>query len=228
VPRKLFWGYSGRADAAAERAVELLSAAGATVVDNTDLVSMVDFDQDDELTVLLAEFRTGLAAYLSSRPGDGPRTLEEVVEFNRRHADVELAHFGQSLFEMALEGPEDGSESYADARARCVDHARVRGIDEVLRTDHLDAFVTPSYPPAMPIDLVNAEHMDGGCTQPSAMAGYPIVTVPSGLAGGLPVAVSFWGTAGSERTLIEIAHGYERARDADTGRLPVPTFAPFV
>ena len=44
--------------------------------------------------------------------------------------------------------------------------------------------------------------------------------MPTGLAAGLPVAVSFWGTAGSEPTLVEIAHGYEAARDRDTGPLP--------
>ena len=60
------------------------------------------------------------------------------------------------------------------------------------------------------------------------MAGYPLLTVPTGLAAGLPVAVSFWGTAGSEATLVEIAHGYEAARDRDTGPLPAPTFTPFV
>jgi amidase len=98
----------------------------------------------------------------------------------------------------------------------------------VLRAHELDALVTPSYSPAVPIDLVNSEHHAGACTQPSAMAGYPLLTVPSGLAAGLPVAVSFWGTAGSEATLVEIGHGYERARDRDGGALPAPALEPFV
>jgi amidase len=228
VPRKLFWGYSTHADAAAERAVSVLAAQGATIVDGTDLDSLAQFSWEDELTVLLAELRSGLAGYLATRPGDGPRTLEDVVAWNRAHADVELRHFGQSLFEAALEGPEDGSEAYAAARARCVDAARDKGIDAVLRAHDLDALVTPSYAPACPIDLVNEEHHPGACTGPTAMAGYPLLTVPSGLAAGLPVAVSFWGTAGSEATLVEIGHGYEVARDADGGPLPPPTFAPFV
>jgi amidase len=228
VPRAGFWGYSAAADAAAERAVALLAQEGAVIVDGTDLTSLDDFDWDDELTVLLAELRTGLAGYLAGRPGDGPRTLEDVVEFNRRHADTELRHFGQSLFEKALVGPEDGSAAYAEARRRCLTRARDEGIDAVLRAHDLDALVTPSYAPAIPIDLVNPEHHWGACTSPAAMAGYPLVTVPAELAGGLPVAVSFWGTAGSERTLVEIAHGYERARDRATGPLPEPTFADFV
>jgi amidase len=228
VPRQDFWGYSPHADAHAERAVQLLAAEGATIVDGTDLTSLTDFDWNDELLVLLAELRHGIEGYLGTRPGDGPRTLAEVVAYNREHADVELRHFGQSLFERSLEGPGTDSPEYAEARARCLRAARDEGIDAVLRASDLDALVTPSYPPAMPIDLVNPEAHGGSCTSPAAMAGYPLLTVPSGLAAGLPVAVSFWGTARSEATLVEIAHGYEEARDRDTGPLPAPTFASFV
>ncbi len=228
VPRRTFWGYSSHADEHAERAVALLAAEGATVVDHTDLDAFADHDPADELLVLLAELRAGLAGYLSTRPGDGPRTLEEVVAFNVEHAEDELAHFGQSLFEQALAGPDVHSEEYAAARARCLAHGRDDGIDAVLRAHRLDALVTPSYSPAVPIDLVNAEAHTGSCSSPAAVAGYPLLTVPTGLAAGLPVAVSFWGTAGSEATLVEIAHGYETARDRDTGPLPAPTFTPFV
>ena len=98
----------------------------------------------------------------------------------------------------------------------------------MLREHALDALVTPSYGPTVPIDLVNPEAHTGSCTTPTAVAGYPLLTVPSGLAAGLPVAVSFWGTARSEANLIEIAHGYERAGVAVAGPLPPPTFEPFV
>ena len=98
----------------------------------------------------------------------------------------------------------------------------------MLREHDLDALVTPSYAPACPIDLVNAEAHPGSCSAPAAMAGYPLLTVPTELAHGLPVAVSFWGTAGSEATLVEIGHGYEQARDRTTGPLPPPAFPGFV
>ena len=228
VPRATYWGYSPQADAAAERAVRLLAAEGATIVDATDLTSLTEQTGEDELLVLLAELRNGLAGYLAGRPGDVPRTLEDVVAFNRAHAESELQHFGQSLFEKALEGPAVGSEEYVAARARCVAAARDEGVDAVLRAHDLDALVTPSYAPACPIDLVNAEAHPGACTSPTAMAGYPLLTVPTELAAGLPVAVSFWGTAGSEATLVEIAHGYEVARDRTSGPLPAPTFPTFV
>ncbi|MBC9733616.1 amidase [Nocardioides sp. zg-578] len=221
VPRGPSWGYSAEADAAAERALSALSAAGAVVVDGTDLPTLPDSIWDDELLVLLAELRADLATYLSSRPGDGPRDLAELVEFNRRHADVELAHFGQGLFEQALAGPTTDSEEYAAARARCVAASRGGGIDRVLAEHGLDVLVTPAYDRAHRIRLVGPEDLTGSCSGVPAMAGYPLLTVPSGLAGGLPVAVSFWGTAGSERTLVEVAHAYESLRDP----LPAPTFA---
>jgi amidase len=208
--------------------VGLLAAQGATIVDDTDLDAFSDADSGDELLVILAELKAALGDYLAARPGDGPRTLADVVAFNRDHADAELAHFGQSLFEQSLAGPDVTSPAYLDARARCLRHAREEGIDAVLRRHDLDALVTPSYAPACPIDLVNAESHPGSCTGPSAVAGYPLLTVPSGLAAGLPVAVSFWGTARSEALLVEIAHGYEVARDAATGRPAGPGFAPFV
>jgi amidase len=228
VPRASYWGYSPHADAAAERAVALLAAQGATIVDGTDLPDLPDEVRGAELVVLLAELRAGLPRYLAGRTGDVPRSLEEVVAFNRDHADRELVHFGQSLFERALAGPTPDDPEYAVARARCVSAARTDGIDRVLAEHDLDALVTPSYAPAHPIDLVNAEAFAGSCTGATAMAGYPLLTVPTELAAGLPVAVSFWGAAGSETTLIEIGHGYEEARDRTSGPLPEPTFPDFV
>lgn len=228
VPRASYWGYSPHADAAAERAVGLLAAEGATIVDATDLPFITDDLWNDELTVMLAELKAGLVTYLAGRTGEVPRTLEEVVAYNRAHADTELQHFGQSLFEQALASPTVEDPEYAEARARCVAISRTDGIDKVLAEHGLDALVTPSYAPAGPIDLVNRETFPGACTGPTAMAGYPLLTVPTELAGGLPVAISFWGAAGAERTLVEIARGFESARDRTTGPLPLPTIPVFV
>ena len=113
---------------------------------------------------------------------------------------------------------------YAEARAKCLRAGRDDGIDAVLREHELDAFVTPSYAPAIPIDLVNDEMHHGACTQPTAMAGYPILTVPAGLSQGLPVAVSFWSTAHSEAALLDIGLAFEQAR----APLPDPTFETFI
>jgi amidase len=223
VPRNgQFWGYSAQADAAAETALGVLARAGAEIVDHTDLPGLDDFDDELELDVMLAELGPGLASYLATRRGV-PQSLAELVDFNRTHADDELRWYGQDLFERALASPGPDSPEYAAARAACLRAGR-DGTDTVLREHRLDALVTPSYSPAMSVDLVNGDAFRGGCSTPSAIAGYPILTVPSELVHGLPVAISFWAGAGSEATLVEIGHGYEQARDADTGPLPAPTF----
>jgi amidase len=222
VPRDL-WGYSPAADAAAERALASLSRAGAEVVDGLALPALKDLDEEAQLTLLLVELRAGLATYLPTR--DAPvRTLEDLVEFNRAHADQELTWFGQELFEKALElgGPE--SEEYAAAVAAC----RAAGLTELDRTlgEHeLDALVAPAMSPAPPIDLVNGDHGGGSASDSSALAGAPILTVPVELASGLPVAVSVWGAHGAERTLLQIGRVVETARDTSTGPLPEPTYA---
>lgn len=226
VPRKAYWGYSDHADSPAERALELLSAAGATIVDNADLPTEPSWEE--ELVVLLAEFRAGLEEYLRTRPGDAPRTLADIVEFNRAHAAEELPYFGQSLLEQALAGPDLRDHRYLDALQHCRAQTREGGIDAVLRKHDLTALVSPAYPPAFLIDHVNPEHTAGSCTTPAAQAGYPLLTVPSGLAAGLPVAVTFWGTANSEQSLLRIGAAYEAARNCDTGPLPAPRFRPYI
>jgi amidase len=229
VPRRRYWGYSAAADAAAEHALDLIAAAGATLVEGTDLLSMDEFDPADELYVMLAELEPGLRRYLSGLDGEVPRSLAEIADYNRAHPDQEMPYFGQSLFDRALEIAEAGSEEdYRRARAACLAHGRVDGIDRVLAEHDLDALVTPTTTPATPLDVVNGPWRKGMCSQPAALAGYPLLTVPAGTAHGLPVAITFWGGARSEGTLLEIGHGFELARDADAGPLPAPTLPVFV
>ena len=44
--------------------------------------------------------------------------------------------------------------------------------------------------------------------------GYPIINVPSGLSFGVPVGISFMGTAFSEPKLIKLASGFEALTQA--------------
>jgi len=50
-----------------------------------------------------------------------------------------------------------------------------------------------------------------GCSTPSAMAGYPNMTLPMGFIFGLPVGISLFGRAWTESTLIRLAYGYDQA-----------------
>jgi amidase len=221
VPRDL-WGYSTHADAACERVLTMLSAAGAEIVDHLALPALKDVEDEHVLNLMLIELVHGLAQYLGGR-GAEVRTLADVVAFNNSHADAELPWFGQSLFEKALTLDGPSSRQYLDAFDACA----AAGLAELSRTlgEHrLDALLAPAMAPPTPIDLVNGDHGSGGASDSSALAGAPILTVPVEMAHGLPVAVSVWGARGSERWLYAIGREFEKARDASSGPLPEPTY----
>jgi hypothetical protein len=48
----------------------------------------------------------------------------------------------------------------------------------------------------------------------AAIAGYPSLTVPAGLAGGLPVGISLVGNRNQDGLLLQVAQGFERASNA--------------
>jgi amidase len=225
VPRDL-WGYSPAADAASERALSLLSQAGAVIVDDLALPGLKELDGEVGLTLMLVELKVGLAKYLATR--DGPvRTLADVIAFNREHADQELPWFGQSLLEKAEETEGIASAAYLASVDAC-SAVGLAELDRTLAEHDLDALVAPAMAPATPIDLVNGDPDGGGASDSSALAGAPILTVPMELTHGLPLAVSLWGARGSETTLLQLGRALESGRDGHTGPLPEPTFPEWV
>jgi amidase len=88
------------------------------------------------------------------------------------------------------------------------------GIDDALATHDLDALIAPTNGPAWMIDHVNGDSYGIGSSSLAAISGYPNVTVPAGYVSGLPIGLSFIGTAWNERQLIEIAYAFEQATQA--------------
>ncbi|GAA1572343.1 amidase [Kribbella hippodromi] len=221
VPRGPLWGYSTGLDQVSERALGLLSSCGATIVDHLSLPT--PGGDEDQLQVLAHELKVDLEAYLATRAPGGPRTLDELIAFNNDHADVELRWFGQELFERAAATEGLSSPVYVAARLTALRAGR-DGIDNLLRDNQLDAIVSPAYSPAWSIDLVNGDHVLGSSSSHAALAGYPLISVPSGTVSGLPVGLTFGGTARSEVTLIRLAHAFETARIGADGPFPTPEF----
>jgi amidase len=225
VPRGPLWGYSTGLDQVTEQALEILSQCGATLVDHLSLPT--PGGDEDQLQVLAHELKVDMAAYLATRSDGGPRTLDDLIAFNREHAHVELKWFGQELFERAAATEGLDSPSYVTARLTALRAGR-DGIDNLLRDNQLDALVTPSYSPAWTIDLVNGDHVLGSSSSHAALAGYPLLSVPSGLVSGLPVGITFSGTGRSDATLIRLAHAFETARIKADGPFPTPEFTQWV
>jgi hypothetical protein len=181
------------------------------------------FDNDEQ-TVLLYEFKDGLNRYLANR-GATPRTLAELIAFNNNEHDRELPIFAQELFVSSQAKGPLSDHDYVEAHERAKRLAATEGIDAALAKDHLDALIAPTAGAAWTTDWITGDHfLGGGVSTAPAVAGYPHVTVPMGLVSGLPVGLSFVGTAWSEPKLIACAYAFEQASHA---RQP-PHFTPFV
>src|SRR6266545_1439882 len=206
IPREVYYGYSPPANQIAEEAIEALRAAGAEVVDPADIPGareMAGFTAERELEVLLYELKHDLDEYLAARDDPKIRSLADVIAFNEAHADRELQHFGQEFLLAAQEKGPLTEPAYLEALASNRRLSR-QGIDKLLEDLRLDALLVPTSAPPWTIDLVNGDHVLGEGSTPAALAGYPAVTVPAGYADGLPVGVTFFGTAWSEHTLIRL------------------------
>ena len=216
IPREIYTGYSEKVDAVFATVVETLRSLGAVLVDPANIPTAKQMRESEaELTVLLYEFKTDLNAYLATLgPEAQAHTLEELIAFNRAHAEQEMPYFGQELFELAQQKGPLSDQEYLDARAECLRLARDEGIDAVMRQHNLDALCMPTAEPAWKIDLIDGDHSMGGASQPAALAGYPAISVPAGHTFGLPIGVAFMGQAFSEAKLIGYAFAFEQATKA--------------
>jgi amidase len=212
-------------DANFEEALQALRDAGAELVDPVELPSHEQVSTSpDELEVLLWDTKWDIAAYIEAYvdPTFPIRTLADIIAFNRVHADLELPWFGQDLFERAAEKSEQSDPEYLATVARTQRWGRAEGINAIIAEHGVEAIVAPANAPATKIDLVNGDRYLGGVTSAAAVAGYPIVTVPSGEYAGLPLGLAFLGTAYSEATLIQLAYAFEQATMARRA----PEYAP--
>jgi len=215
-----------------DAAVAAIEAAGATVVD-LDGAGFTFASADGEFLVLLFDFKLDVQKYFATRVGVpmANKTLADAIAFNNANAATEMPYFFQEIFELAqaidTSGPNPGDNpqpifgglTYNQALA--IDHnAGVNGIDAALSRFNLDAVVAPTDSPGWTTDLILSDHFIFASSGLAGGPGYPIVQVPAGNVLGMPMGISFLGTAFSEPTLIKLASGFEAATNARI----VPTF----
>jgi amidase len=214
VLRKPFTGYSEHTDACYEKSLAALKDCGAVLVEVEPEAFKQLHESDVELTILLHELKAGLDSYMHGRRGLAVKSLADVIRWNRKHAADEMPYFRQELFEESLKTRGLATAKYRDAREKALRLARTEGIDGVMRKQRLAAFVAPSGAPAGRIDELSGDKHLGGSTQPAAVAGYPVITVPAGMAHDLPLGLTFFADAGSEARLLGFAFAFEQLTQA--------------
>ena len=200
-----------------DEAVARLRALGAVVIDP---VSLPDAEKiaEPEFAALRYEFKYGINAYLAyvaefSTAGSLPGTLAELIDFNKRNADLVLSRFGQEIFEQAEATSGDLADpGYLTARRDATRLARA-AISAPLADHELEAIVALTANPAGLTDYVLGDHDVFHTSGPAAVAGCPSITLPFGSVYGLPVGVSFFGPRWTEPRLIALAYAFEQATE---------------
>jgi amidase len=212
-------------DAIMADVIDTLEDQGATVVDPAEI--HLGPWADAEFPALLCEFKSDIASYLQTYTAPGyPKTLADLIAFNEANTDLEGPSaeipWNNALFEAAEEtGGRDAD--CAAQRAIATPGARA-AIDAALAENDLDAIIAPTNGPAWVTDPVNGDDLSlfVGSSSPSAVSGYPDITVPAGYIGPLPINVSFIGPRWDEGQLIGFAYDFEQATRV---RVP-PQFLP--
>ncbi len=210
VARDCF-GFHEGTDSVIEDAIKVLADLGAEIVDPV-FGSFLPLFGETEAAFMAYQLKASINRYLAEHPLAPVRDIHELIEANRSQAKVVMPFFQQEFFEHAAASGNLDSSEYKTLANECLRLSRRDGIDKVLKADSLSAIVAPTDGhPAWSTDPIVGDKIVGGCSTPPAMAGYPHVTVPAGYVNGLPVALSFFGSAYSEAELLGFAYAFERA-----------------
>jgi amidase len=217
-----------------EEAIAVLKERGAIVVDPADIPSVVDTSAANNIlnwspcsgldnakgldancsVVLKYGMKRDFNAWLRSLGDRAPvKTLTELRQWNIAHQRAGAIKYGQAQLDISdeMDVQADRARYQADRR-KDIYLAATHGIDEVMKSQRLDALLFPGVSSA------------GIAARP----GYPTITVPFGFVpvsqgqGGAafpagfeprpaPFGVSFTGMACSEPKLIQIAYAFEQA-----------------
>ncbi len=194
-------------------AVAELEAAGATVIEIADNPVTVDDFGGSSRQLLYHEFKAGLNDYLASTPDTvKTRTLSELIAFNIEHADIELALYDQSIFDISVPLPGLDDPAYIEARDKVQKATREDGIDALMATHNVEILVAPSGPVPGRIDAINGDVWPSfpGAGWMAAIAGYPHVSVPMGTVHGMPVSFSFMGAKDQDAKVLSFGYAYEQ------------------
>ncbi len=189
--------------------IDVITSQGATIIE-IDLIDKLKDLEGMEYELLKYEFKDGLNKYLA-KANTSVKTLEELIKFNITNEASVMPFFKQEIFDASQAMGDLNSKDYIRIHEKLLSTTR-NVIDGLVKEHGLTAICGPANGPSWCIDLVNGDSFTGyGMYSPAAVAGYPSITVPMGLVLGLPIGITFFGTAFSEPDLVAVAFAYEQA-----------------
>ena len=199
-----------------DAAIATLKAGGAQVVLlDTSKIDRQKIGQG-EFKVLLAELKADLASYLQALP-DGlvpHKTLADIIAFNKAYANTELQYFGQDIFEAADKEKGLDDPAYRDALATSRGLA-TNALNQMFASNKVDVIIAQTNGAAWVSTLGKGDAFSGpSASQLPAVAGFPHLTVPMGLSGGLPIGLSFIGPKWHDHDILKAGFAYEQLSKA--------------
>ncbi|WP_371396374.1 amidase [Fretibacter rubidus] len=196
-----------------DESLKVLTTAGAELIEIDAFDLGVEGYGGKSFSVLQYEFKATLNDYLASTPDTvETRTLSELIRFNTANTDVELPLFDQSILELSEARGPLSEQAYIDAASEIKLATGKNGIDRLLSEHNVVALVAPSGPLPGRIDPVNGDVWPdwAGAGYLAAVAGYPHLSVPMGTVRGMPIGLSFIGTAGDDGNILGYGYAFEQ------------------
>jgi amidase len=236
LPWNSFWVYADdEQQAQLLSIIAMVEAAGATVLNNTELPNYEaivspdgwnwdygttrGYANESEYTVVKVDFYNNIKAYLSELDNTEIRSLEDIVAYNYANDGTEGGHpwplgipafySGQDGFLASLETKGVMNETYYQALEFTQRSTREEGIDAALANA------------GRPVDALLVPPDVGQTYQIAAQAGYPMITLPAGVHSdtGMPFGLALMGTAWSEASLLKWASAIENLQLNSEGSL---------
>ena len=197
------------------RALKDLESAGAILVEINERPATPNDYNKMSYDLLKYEFKDGLNAYLeSTSPAQvKTRSLNQLIAFNKDHANVELALFDQSIFVASEVMAPLESSGYKKAVKVVLKTTQENGIDQLLQEHDVSLLVAPSGPVVPRVDPINGDVWPNswpGFGSHAARAGYPHATVPMGGIKSLSVGLSLIGGKNADANILAYAYAYEQ------------------
>jgi amidase len=228
-----FTGKDPETDRVFNEAVATLTKLGAVVVDVKYPEFILQAKQPLSSLIMASEFKAQVTDYLKTTKPGFPKTFDEVVALSNdpktNYRSPEKAYGLKYTASVALDL---NDPLYLAAKNQGLPLIK-SSILAIFARHKLDAIVYPTSPRPATLIKPLTPNPAGGADSPTSFAnqtGFPDLIVPAGMTkDGLPVTISFFGTAFTEAKLLGYGYDFEQATKArvlpkNTPLLPSDTF----